>query len=89
MNSKSAFCDKLDTIDCGAGDSITVVLMGHGKKDSFSFSLATSSSKKRVSADKLLEWITKAADDECCIRVVIFACHSGSFIDDLFARSFR
>ena len=86
VDTRDALETTLCNIDpkCGAGDSLTIVMMGHGKSDSFSFSEATNGSKKRVSAKKLLEWITKAADDDCCIRVVIFACHSGSFIDDLF-----
>ncbi|MFN0127446.1 MAG: hypothetical protein ACKV19_12250 [Verrucomicrobiales bacterium] len=77
---------KLRGLNCGAGDNITIMLMGHGKKDQFVFSLEANRTKRILTPRQLCEWIGAAAKDPaCCVRVVIFACHSGSFIDELSA----
>lgn len=86
VDNRDSLETKLRGLNCGAGDNITIMLMGHGKKDQFVFSLETNRTKRILTPRQLCEWIGAAAKDPaCCVRVVIFACHSGSFIDDLSA----
>lgn len=83
-SSKEALCAALEQIRCGPGDTLTVFMMGHGNRDNFVFSKARGS-KKKISAIELKAKISAAITDcTCKVRVVIFSCHSGSFLDDLF-----
>lgn len=85
VGSKEELREALDGIHCGCGDSITLVMMGHGDDDRFVFSKARRSRDRRLRADDLAEWLEDAAVECCCeIHVVIFSCHSGSFLDELF-----
>lgn len=82
--SKDQLCTALESIKCGEGDTITLFFMGHGKKNTFVFSLA-SGSKRKISATELKNKIVESIEHCTCeVRVVIFSCHSGSFLDELF-----
>lgn len=98
VESKAKLKEELGKIMCGEGDSITVMMMGHGTKDGkFIFALAkkmpgerSDDFKKRraVTAKELREFIASAIPDcKCKVRVVIFACHSGKFVSELFKDS--
>jgi hypothetical protein len=81
VDTKRALDSVMSGINGKCGDTINLVMMGHGTDNRFSFT----KQGKRVSANELLAMLRKAATECCCkINVVIFACHSGSFIDDLF-----
>lgn len=83
VDNKSDLESALDGIDCKCGDTITIVLMGHGGRNRFQFSKA-SGSNRTLTADDLADWLEGAAVECCCkIHVVIFSCHSGSFVDEL------
>ena len=47
-----------------------------------------SGSDRSLGAAELAGWLEGAAKECCCkIRVVLFSCHSGSFVDDLMAQA--
>jgi len=80
VDTKRGLDSVLSGINGKCGDTINLVMMGHGSENSFSFT----KQGQRVSANDLLGMLRRAASECCCkINVVIFACHSGSFIDDL------
>ncbi|HVS04478.1 MAG TPA: C13 family peptidase, partial [Thermoanaerobaculia bacterium] len=86
VDEKAELRDALARIQCRCGDTITVVLMGHGTEDRFVFSKAPRA-ERRLEASDLAAWLEGAAKECCCkIRVVIFSCHSGSFLDELLAQ---
>jgi hypothetical protein len=86
VDDKDELQSTLEGIDCGEGDTITVMLMGHATKDSFKFSKA-SGDDRSLSAQELADWLEgMAIDCRCKIHVVIFSCHSGSFLDELLAK---
>lgn len=82
---KEALCKALEeTYKCRDGDTLTLFMMGHGTSDKFVFSLAKGD-KKRITARELRKKITTAVNGtDCCVRIVMFSCHSGSFLDDFF-----
>jgi len=56
-------------------------MMGHGTRNNFRFT----KQRRNLSAQALRNLLRAAADECCCkIHVVIFSCHSGSFLDELF-----
>lgn len=86
VDSKDSLQQALRGIRCTCRDTITLVMMGHGQRDRFVFAKA-SGSDRRLSAADLANWLEGAAVECCCkIHVVIFSCHSGSFLDELFAK---
>lgn len=71
-------------IQCRCGDEINLTMMGHGTSNNFVFSKA-SGRNRTISADDLRDALGAAAVECCCkINVVVFACHSGSLMDELF-----
>ncbi|MBN2031570.1 hypothetical protein JW824_15165 [bacterium] len=64
------------------GDTLTLVLVGHGSNETFSFT----PSKENMTADELLKYFKEIVDTVCCckINVIIDACFSGSFREKLF-----
>jgi hypothetical protein len=84
VESKDSLLAALRRIRCECGDEINLVMMGHGNRNNFVFS-KSSGSDRTISADELKDALGAAAVECCCkINVVIFACHSGSFQDELF-----
>lgn len=84
VESKDSLLAALGRIQCKCGDEINIVMMGHGTNNNFVFS-KSSGSRRTISADELKNALGAAAVECCCkINVVIFACHSGSFQDELF-----
>jgi len=80
-DTKAGLQAALGAINCKCGDTLTIVMMGHGSNKSFKFT----KEDKSVSAKQLRELLGGATAECCCkIHVVIFACHSGSFINELF-----
>jgi len=81
VNTENGLKQALEDIEAKCGDTITVVLMGHGTSSGFRFT----KEKKTVTHKELREWLGQAAT-ECCakINVVIMACHSGGFVEELF-----
>jgi len=81
VDNKQGLEDALNGIACECGDTITIVMVGHGKKNSFKFT----KEGKSITPKELLELLESATIACCCkIHIVIFSCHSGSWIDDLF-----
>jgi|GEM_PF-2031280 len=81
VDSEQGLEDALNGISCECGDTITIVMVGHGKKNSFKFT----KEGKSVTPKELLKLLDSATIACCCkIHIVIFSCHSGSWIDDLF-----
>jgi len=79
VSTKKGLEDRLKGLKLKCGDTLTIFMIGHGKKKSFKFT----KEHKSVTPKELLKMMK---DYECCskIQVVIFACHSGSFIQPLF-----
>jgi len=70
----------LNNLECRCGDTLTIVMMGHGTNNSFSFT----KDGDRLTAREFQDLLESATIECCCkIHIVIFSCHSGSFIDDL------
>lgn len=87
ITTKEALKQALETIQCNRDDTITIFLMGHGKNDLFKFTKERRSTRKNLSADELANWLESAAHEcDCEIYVVLFSCHSGSFLDNLFEK---
>ncbi len=59
------------------GDTLTLVLVGHGSKETFRFT----PNKTNITADELLKYFKEIVDTVCCckINVIVDACYSGSF----------
>jgi len=84
VDTKAALLAALRNIKCDCGDKITIFMMGHGTNNKFIFSKGRGSSQRELTADELRDALEAAAIACCCkINVVIFACHSGSMIDEL------
>ena len=84
VDTEEGFENALKNINCKCGDTITIVMVGHGKKNSFKFT----KEGKSLTPKELLKLLESAAIECCCkIHIVIFSCHSGSWIDDLFKDS--
>ena len=80
VNTRQGLLDALANIQCRCGDEINLVMAGHGDNESFSFT----KEGRTISARELKEALSHAAVECCCkINIVIFACHSGSFVDRL------
>ncbi|MBK8493305.1 MAG: hypothetical protein IPL49_21090 [Saprospirales bacterium] len=80
VDTRQGLLDALAGIECRCGDEINIVMAGHGDTETFSFT----KEGRRISARELKEALGRAAVECCCkINVVIFACHSGSFVDRL------
>ncbi|HLG32468.1 MAG TPA: C13 family peptidase, partial [Ignavibacteriaceae bacterium] len=78
---------KLENLHCKCGDEVVLYLIGHGEggggKSNYSFHFTKDESE--VTPDELRRWLDTASDECCCkISVVIFSCHSGAFLDELF-----
>ncbi|OGU75824.1 MAG: hypothetical protein A2V93_02505 [Ignavibacteria bacterium RBG_16_34_14] len=88
---KDDLIKKLESLHCGCGDEIVLYMVGHGEgtggKSSYAFHF-TKDDGSRITPDELRKALGKAADTCCCkISVVIFSCHSGSFLNTLFEDS--
>jgi len=80
VDSEDSLETTLENLHCRCGDTLTIVMMGHGKKNSFSFT----KDGDRLTAREFKDLLDSATIECCCkIHIVIFSCHSGSFIDDL------
>ncbi len=84
--SKAEFLKALENTNCKCGDEIVVYMMGHGRpggklKSAFMFT----KDGEGLEPEELRKALTKAAKECCCkIHVVVFSCHSGMFLDELF-----
>ena len=84
VDTRQGFENALSNIHCHCGDTLTIVMAGHGENDRFIFSKEANRNNRRLSAERLRELLGGATAECCCkIHIVIFACHSGSMIDDL------
>jgi len=84
---KKEFCDELKKITCRSDDTLTIFFMGHGTRGKLHFTLPANLDKeKRTLSQKDLQTKIQAQIPNCgCkVRLVIFACHSGSLLTELF-----
>ena len=82
-NDKDSLVKKLESLEgkLECGDTLTIVLVGHGGEETFFFT----PQKDTLTASELLQHIDNLVDTVCCCRinVIISACHSGSWIEEL------
>lgn len=87
VDNSSGLATTLGNIQCSEGDTITIVMMGHGgdrSKYSGPENFFFAKENKSVSVDNLSTMLKSATIGcDCKIYVVIFSCHSGSFIKKL------
>lgn len=80
FDTKQQLEDLLKGLKLKCGDTLKLFMMGHGQVKEFRFT----KEGKGLKAEELLKLLKAAATECCCkISVVIFSCHSGSFIDEL------
>ncbi|HLG31669.1 MAG TPA: hypothetical protein VI362_01415, partial [Ignavibacteriaceae bacterium] len=80
---KDDLIKKLENLHCICGDEVVLYMIGHGEgtgmKSSYSFHFTKDGTE--ITPEELRKALGKAADSCCCkISVVIFSCHSGSFL---------
>jgi hypothetical protein len=84
VDSRTALTNRLCNIQCGEGDTITLMMMGHGMPGRFVFSKAAGSDR-RLTDDDLLKAIRKATMGcKCKVYLAVFSCYSGSMMKTLF-----
>jgi len=87
VSSRTSFTNRLCNITCGEGDTISIVMMGHGKSGEFKFSKATGNDRT-LKDDAIAAAIKKVTQGcGCKVYLAIFSCHSGSMMKKIFGES--
>lgn len=86
IHHKKELLDALKALQCKCGDVLMITMMGHGRSSGHNPSgFIFTKDEEKITPEELRVALTGAAKECCCkMHVVIFSCHSGSFMEELF-----